>query len=79
MTKNLSFIAGIVSLFLLNTAKAQTDTTHYDLGRILVKKNFTQGITVKASDLERYQFNYITDALKVFFYGTFTNSSSVHF
>ncbi|MGZ3999326.1 MAG: hypothetical protein ACXVIY_01795 [Mucilaginibacter sp.] len=76
MRKHLLLIAGFISLLVFNIAKAQ-DSTHYDLGRISVNKNFTQSITIKASDLERYQFNYITDALKVFFYGTFTNATSV--
>jgi len=77
MRLRLSLTTLAISLFISYTANAQTDSTHYDLGRISVNKNFTQNITVKASDLERYQFNYITDALKVFFYGTFTNPSSV--
>ncbi|MBS1528996.1 MAG: hypothetical protein JSU01_01705 [Bacteroidetes bacterium] len=77
MKLRLFLITLVISIFLANITKAQTDSTHYDLGRLEVNKNFTQSITVKASDIERYQFNYITDALSVFFYGTFTNSSSV--
>lgn len=77
MKLRLSLTLLVISIFLANIAKAQTDSAHYDLGRIQVNKDFTQSITVKASDIERYQFNYITDALKVYFYGTFTNSSSV--
>jgi len=76
MRKNLLLIAGIASLLVFNTAKAQTDSTHYDLGRISVNKNFTQSITVKASDIERYPFSNISDAINVFFNGTFTHSST---
>lgn len=77
MRLRLSLTTLAIAFFIFDAANAQTDSTHYDLGRIQVNKNFTQSITVKASDIERYQFNYITDALNVFFNGTFTNSSSV--
>jgi len=59
------------------TANAQTDTSHYDLGRISVKKDFTQSITIKGSDLERYQFTDLADAINVWLYGTYSNSSSL--
>jgi hypothetical protein len=59
------------------TANAQTDTTHYDLGRISVKKGFTQTITIKGSDLEKYQFSDLAEAINVWLYGTYTNSSSL--
>lgn len=75
--RNLILTAAIPALFLCMNAKAQTDTTHYDLGNVLIKKNFTQSITIKGSDLERYPFNDLTEAIRTFFYGTFTNSSSV--
>jgi hypothetical protein len=64
-------IAGIFN------ANAQTDTSNYDLGRISVKKDFTQSVTIKGADLERYQFSDLTDAIKVWFYGTYTNMGSV--
>jgi hypothetical protein len=76
MRKHLLLIAGIISLFIFNTANAQTDSTHYDLGRISVSKSFTQNITIKAGDIERYQFSNISDAINVFFSGTFTHSST---
>jgi hypothetical protein len=75
--KNLILTAAIPVLFLCMDAKAQADTTHYDLGNVLIKKNFTQSITIKGSDLERYPFNDLTEAIRTFFYGTFTNSASV--
>jgi hypothetical protein len=70
-------ITFIAALCLLNqTAKAQTDSTHYDLGRIRLNKQFTQAITVKGADLERSPFTNLADALNVWFYGINTNASS---
>jgi hypothetical protein len=77
MKTRLALVLLPLCLCFFGTAKAQTDSSYYDLGHVLVKKDFTQSITIKASDLERYQFNNITDAVDVFFSGTFTNSSSV--
>lgn len=71
-------ILTIAFLFLfIAKASAQTDSTHYDMGRIQIKKEFTQSITIKASDLERYQFSDLADAINVWLYGTYTNSSAL--
>jgi hypothetical protein len=73
-----SFLPLIILLIAcIFNAKAQTDTSNYDLGRISVKKDFTQSVTIKAADLEHYQFTDLTDAIKVWFYGTYTNTGSV--
>ncbi|WP_413669787.1 hypothetical protein ACEN9X_07530 [Mucilaginibacter sp. Mucisp86] len=56
---------------------SQTDTSHYDLGRLRVNKNLTQSITIKAADLQRQPFANISDALNVWFYGIYTNSNYV--
>jgi len=56
---------------------SQTDTSHYDLGRVRVNKNLTQSITIKGSDLQRQPFSNISDALNVWFYGIYTNSNYV--
>ncbi len=76
MFKPIPILAALL-FALLFTANAQTDSTHFDLGRILVKKDFTQSITIKGSDLERYQSSDLSDAINVWLYGTYTNSSSV--
>jgi hypothetical protein len=76
MLKRLSLITAFAALFFLS-AKAQNDTTHYDLGRILLKKEFTQGITIKGRDLERYQFSNLADAINVWLYGIYSNSSDL--
>lgn len=76
MFKPFSLLIILIPLFALS-ASAQTDTSYYDLGRMLVKKDFTQSVTVKAEDLGRFQFSDLADAINVWFYGTYTNSSNV--
>jgi hypothetical protein len=66
-----------------NTAKAQTDTTAipvysslpdtaiYDLGRVTMKKKFTQAITIHAADLEKMPFTDLKEALTVYYNGIY--------
>ena len=76
MFKPLLFLTVFISFFLFN-ADAQTDTSSYDLGRVSVKKDFTQTVTIKGSDLEHYQFSDLADAINVWLYGTYTNAGSL--
>lgn len=64
-------------------AKAQTDTTAmavysslpdtaiYDLGRVTMKKKFTQAITIHAADLEKMPFTDLKEALTLYFNGVY--------
>ena len=70
-------LLSILIVFCFFSASAQTDTSSYDLGRISVMKNFTQTITIKGSDLERYQFSDLADAVNVWLYGTYSNQSNL--
>ncbi|MBC7398536.1 MAG: hypothetical protein H7289_01230 [Mucilaginibacter sp.] len=67
-----------------NPAKAQTDTTAtipiysslpdtavYDLGRVTMKKKFTQAITIHAADLEKMPFTDLKEALTLYFNGVY--------
>jgi hypothetical protein len=57
-------------------ASAQTslsDTTSIDLGRLQLKKEFTQSITIKGEDLERMPFTSLNEAINSWTYGLFTN------
>ncbi|WP_158557174.1 autotransporter domain-containing protein [Mucilaginibacter conchicola] len=58
------------------TSKAQNDSTYFDLGRVRVKKDFTQAVTVKGADLERYPFTNIASALNVWFTGIYLDSQN---
>jgi hypothetical protein len=76
MFKSLIILTAIFICFSTLTF-AQNDTSSYDLGRISVKKEFTQSITIKGSDLEHYQFTNLADAINVWLYGTYSNASSL--
>lgn len=72
----------LITVF-FNPAKAQTDTTTvpvysslpdtaiYDLGRITMKKKFTQAITIHAADLEKMPFTDLKEALTLYFNGVY--------
>lgn len=42
------------TVFFVRKAKAQSDTTHYDLGRIKVAKDQLQGIVIKGAELQQF-------------------------
>ena len=76
MIKPKLLITAIVVLLFFAKANAQ-DSTHYDLGRIQLKKDFTQSVTVKGEDLEKMPFTNLSDAINVWFYGSYTNVNNL--
>jgi hypothetical protein len=56
---------------------AQTDSSWLDLGRIKLKKEFTQTVTIKGKDLEQMPFGNLSEAIDVWLYGQATNSNTV--
>lgn len=54
-------------------ATAQTDSTQLDLGRLKMKKAFTQNITIKGSDLTHMPFTSLEEAIAAWTYGAYTN------
>jgi hypothetical protein len=76
MAKRLLIIMILIFCF-SRIVRGQSDTSNYDLSRILLKKQFTQSITVKGNDLEQYPFSNLADAINVWFYGTYTNASTL--
>src|SRR5687767_3978941 len=56
---------------------AQTDADWLDLGRIKLKKEFTQTVTIKGKDLEQMPFSNLADAIGVWLYGLATNNETV--
>jgi hypothetical protein len=73
MIKPKLLVVALAVILFFTKAHAQTDTSYYDLGRIHLKKDFTQGVTVKGEDLEKMPFTNLADALNVWFYGTYSN------
>ena len=56
---------------------AQTDSTWLDLGRIKLKKDFTQTVTIKGKDLEQMPFAKLSEAIDVWLFGLATNPNTV--
>jgi hypothetical protein len=77
MNSRLTYLIALAVCLSFSKAYSQTDTSHYDLGRLRVNKNLTQGITIKAANLQRQPFANITDALNVWFYGIYTSGNTV--
>ncbi len=78
MYSQLKYAFAILTLcFSFSIAYSQTDTTHYDLGRIKVDKNFSQTITIKAADLDKQPFANLSEAINVWFNGTYTNNNNL--
>jgi len=76
MIKPKLLVTALVVILLFAKANAQ-DTTHYDLGRIQLKKDFTQSVTVKGEDLAKMPFTNLAEAINVWFYGSYSNSSTL--
>lgn len=72
------FIISLATLCLSSSISySQTDSTHFDLGRIQLNKNLTQNITIKGADLEKMPFSNLADAVNVWLCGKYTNTGSL--
>src|SRR3712207_3784358 len=56
---------------------AQTDSLYLDLGRMKLRRDFTQAVTVKAKDLEKLSFTNLSDAVAAWFMGAYTHPADV--
>jgi hypothetical protein len=77
MIKPKFIVTAVIAILFFTKVNAQVDTTHFDLGRIQLKKDFTQSITVKGEDLQRMPFDNLADAINVWFYGGYTNTTNI--
>ncbi|GAB3931171.1 hypothetical protein [Mucilaginibacter myungsuensis] len=75
MKKTLSMLTLSLASFTF-IAKAQTDTTKHQLGRIALSKKFTQAVTVKGTDLEKQPFVTLREAVNSWFYGAYGISTN---
>jgi hypothetical protein len=70
----------LIAFFLLVSfnfaAKAQQDTTVYELGRLNLPKKFTQSVTIKAAELEKIPFTNVTDVITTWLYGYYGDKKS---
>jgi hypothetical protein len=67
----------ILALVYSSNVQAQNDSLLLDLGRIKLRKDFTQSVTIKGSDLERMPFTNLTEAVNTWLMGTLTTKSTV--
>lgn len=55
---------------------AQDDSSRLDAGYLSLKKEFTQAITIKGSDLEKMPFANLSDAISAWSYGAYTRAKA---
>lgn len=58
-------------------ATAQNDSIYYDLGRVKLRKDFTQAVTIKASELEKIPFSDLSEAIEIWFFGELFGTSNL--
>gem|GEM_PF-4310240 len=58
-------------------ANAQTDSSYLDLGRMRARKEFTQKTVIKASDLAQMPFTNLSDAIRLWVNGAYTDKSTM--
>jgi hypothetical protein len=67
----------VVSLLLAVVLRAQYDSTTFNAGTLKLSRQFTQNITIKSEDLERFPFTSLEEAINVYFNGAYTNAQDV--
>lgn len=67
----------ILALVCSSNIQAQNDSLFFDLGRIKLRKEFTQSTTIKGSDLERMPFTNLSEAINSWLMGTLTTKNTV--
>ena len=64
---------------LLSPAAAQSDSTHLDLGYLTLKKEFTQQLVIRGTDLEKMPVTNLSDAINVWLYGAYSNPATLRY
>jgi len=62
----------LAGLFFVLAAAAQTDSSHLDIGWLVLDKNLTHTVTIKGADLEKMPFVNLSDAIAAWFYGAYS-------
>jgi|GEM_PF-616472 len=63
--------------FLFYCSQAQHDSTRLDVGGVVLKRAFTQNISIKGEDLEKMPFATLSEAINVWMYGSYTDASHI--
>lgn len=77
MKQIIRFLLILALVYYSPNAQAQKDSLFLDLGRIKLRKDFTQSVTIKGSDLERMPFANLTEAINTWLMGTLTEKNTV--
>ncbi|WEK35592.1 MAG: hypothetical protein P0Y53_24165 [Candidatus Pseudobacter hemicellulosilyticus] len=56
---------------------AQTDSTYFDAGGVLLRKEYTHHVTVKGEDLAKMPFRSLREAVNVYFSGRYTDQATL--
>ncbi|AXY74949.1 hypothetical protein D3H65_13550 [Paraflavitalea soli] len=75
--KPLLTIAIAICISFSSFSQTDTSVTDLNLGRIKLKKDFTQSITIKGEQLEKMPFTSLYEAINAWSYGYYTNRTSV--
>jgi len=62
----------LIMLFLGLSLSAQQDSSRLDIGWLTLDRNLTQTLSVKGYDLEKMPFVNLSDAIRAWFYGSYT-------
>lgn len=68
MKKKPSLLLVIALCLSVFTTMAQNDSSYLDLGRVKIRKDFTQTVTIKGTDLEKMPFSSIEEVVNTWFY-----------
>lgn len=80
MRKTTLLLILAVTVLYNRNASAQTDSSaasNLNLGKVVLKKEFTQSITIKGEDLEKMPFANLDDAVRARLYGAYSNSNTL--
>src|SRR5579871_93085 len=72
-----------IATFIISTAccfhanSQNPDSGYLNLGRISIKRDFAQTISIKPEYLEKMPFTNLAEAVNAWFYGNFTNSATL--
>ena len=66
-----------VFLLLAQAASAQSDSGYFDIGRLQLKKEFTQVTTIKAADIARMPFLSLSEVIRSWANGAFTQKDQM--
>src|SRR5580704_10117303 len=62
-----------------SAAMAQDDSSRLDAGYVTLKREFTQLVSIKGSDLEKMPFTNLSDEIAAWLYGAYTTPYTMQY